>query len=222
MMLDTFARQTVVVKAWRSSSVMVYPSRVPKLWTETVDAHRSAVREAILERTGALVAAQGLPAVTMSRIAEEAGIGRATLYKYFPDVEAVLVAWHGEHVGHHLRHLAEVRDGDGTAVERLAVVLGECADIAGRRLLPGAQLATLLHRGDDVRRAEEHLVELVRDLVSEAVRDGDLRGDVAPDELARYCLAAVSAAGSLDAQAAVERLVGVVLDGLRVTSAPRR
>jgi AcrR family transcriptional regulator len=28
----------------------------------------------------------------MSRIAAEAGIGRVTLYKYFPDVEAVLAA----------------------------------------------------------------------------------------------------------------------------------
>lgn len=32
--------------------------------------------------------------MTMSRIAEEIGIGRATLYKYFPDVEAILLAWH--------------------------------------------------------------------------------------------------------------------------------
>jgi AcrR family transcriptional regulator len=195
---------------------------VPRLWTDTVDEHRSAVRAAILECTGELVAAHGLPAVTMSRIAEETGIGRATLYKYFPDVEAVLVAWHGEHVGHHLEHLATVRDGDGTALERLAVVLGACADIAGRRLSPGGQLASLLHRGDDVRQAEERLVALVGDLVAEAAREGELRDDVAPDELARYCLAAVSAAGSLNAPAAVERLLGVVLDGLRGTATPRR
>jgi AcrR family transcriptional regulator len=36
--------------------------------------------------------------VTMSKIAEEAGIGRATLYKYFSDLEGILVAWRGEHV----------------------------------------------------------------------------------------------------------------------------
>ena len=38
-----------------------------------------------------MVAAHGLASVTMSRIAEETGIGRATLYKYFSDVEAILV-----------------------------------------------------------------------------------------------------------------------------------
>jgi AcrR family transcriptional regulator len=52
------------------------------------------VREAILDATGELVLSRGLLAVTMSDIAEATGIGRATLYKYFPGVEAILNAWH--------------------------------------------------------------------------------------------------------------------------------
>ena len=52
------------------------------------------MREAILDATGELVLSRGLLAVTMSDIAEATGIGRATLYKYFPDVEAILNAWH--------------------------------------------------------------------------------------------------------------------------------
>jgi AcrR family transcriptional regulator len=71
---------------------------MPKLWSETIAAHRHTVRETILDATWALVAEHGLLAVTMSQIAEEAGIGRATLYKYFPDVEAILLAWHERHV----------------------------------------------------------------------------------------------------------------------------
>ncbi|MGW4822720.1 helix-turn-helix domain-containing protein [Streptomyces sp. NPDC004227] len=54
-----------------------------KLWDETMDAHRRAVQDAVLETTVALVAEHGLGSVTMSQIAKEAGIGRATLYKYF-------------------------------------------------------------------------------------------------------------------------------------------
>jgi AcrR family transcriptional regulator len=67
---------------------------VPKLWTETVETHRQEVREAILDATASLVQSRGLLAVTMSDIAEATGIGRATLYKYFPDVETILSAWH--------------------------------------------------------------------------------------------------------------------------------
>jgi len=75
---------------------------MPKLWDETIEAHRRAVRDATLDTAAALVAERGLRAVTMSQIAEETGIGRATLYKYFPDVEAILVAWHERHISAHL------------------------------------------------------------------------------------------------------------------------
>jgi len=78
---------------------------VPKLWTETIETHRREVREAILDTTAALVAEHGLLGVTMSQIAEETGIGRATLYKYFPDVEAILLAWHDRQITGHLAQL---------------------------------------------------------------------------------------------------------------------
>src|ERR671933_516519 len=83
---------------------------VPKLWNETIEAHRRAVRDAILDTTWALVDEHGLRSVTMSRIAQQTGIGRATLYKYFPDVEAILVAWHDRHVSRHLQQLTQLGD----------------------------------------------------------------------------------------------------------------
>ena len=91
-----------------------YSEDVPKLWSETIDAHRRGVREVIVETTAALVAEHGLRAVTMSQIAEGAGIGRATLYKYFTDMESILLAWHERHVTAHLRHLVELRDQPAT------------------------------------------------------------------------------------------------------------
>jgi AcrR family transcriptional regulator len=91
---------------------------VPRLWDETIEAHRRAVRDATLDTTAALVAEHGLASVTMSQIAEQTGIGRATLYKYSPDVEAILVAWHEREVTGHLAQLASVRDRAGRAGER--------------------------------------------------------------------------------------------------------
>ena len=186
---------------------------VPKLWNETIEAHRHAVREAILETTAALVTEHGLTAVTMSQIAEGAGIGRATLYKYFPDVEAILVAWHERHVAGHLEHLAEVRDQAGDAGERLEAVLEAYALISHHRE-HGTELAALLHRGEHVARAQRQLSVLIRDLLTEAAKTGDVRDDVAPDELASYCLHALAAASSLRSKTAVRRLVTVTLAGL--------
>src|SRR5450759_5946872 len=96
---------------------------MPKLWNDTIEAHRHAVREATLDTTAALVAEHGLGSVTMSRIAEETGIGRATLYKYFPDVEAILLAWHERQIGRHLEHLADVADHASETADRLQDVL---------------------------------------------------------------------------------------------------
>jgi len=186
---------------------------MPKLWNETIEAHRSAVRDATLNATAALVAEHGLASVTMSRIAEETGIGRATLYKYFPDVEAILVAWHERQVAGHLEHLTKVRDGTGKAGERLEAVLEAYAFIAQEH--HGTELAALLHRGEHVARAQRQLRDFVRDLLIEGAATGDFRDDVAPDELARYCLHALSAAAGLPSKAAVRRLVTVTLAGLR-------
>src|SRR6266542_3001043 len=141
-----------------SSLDVTYAWLVPKLWNETIEAHRRAVRDATLDTAAALVAEHGLRSVTMSQIAEETGIGRATLYKYFPDVEAILVAWHERHVAGHLEYLVEVRDQAGQAGERLEAVLEAYAVIQHKR--HAAELA-FLHRNEHVGRAQRHLSELI-------------------------------------------------------------
>ncbi len=195
--------------------VVIYTEVVPRLWNETIEAHRRAVRGAILDTTWALVTEHGLTSVTMSQIAEKTGIGRATLYKYFPNVEAILLAWHERHVTGHLEHLAELRDQAGGAGERLEAVLEAYALISHHREHHGTELVAFLHRGEHVARAQQQLIDLVRDLLTEGAETGDIRDDVAPDELASYCLHALTAAGSLPSKAAVRRLVTVTLAGLR-------
>ncbi len=192
----------------------MYTAEVPRLWTGTIEAHRRAVRDATLDTTAALVAERGMASVTMSRIAAETGIGRATLYKYFPDVEAILAAWHERQITGHLQQLAAVRDQADGPGERLEAVLGAYALITYERP-HGTELAALVHRGEHLARAHQHLSDLIRDLLAEAAKTGDIRNDVAPEELASYCLNALTAASSLPSEAAVRRLVTVTLDGLR-------
>ena len=192
---------------------MVYTEAMPKLWNKTIEAHRNAVHEATLDTTAALVAKHGLRSVTMSQIAEQTGIGRATLYKYFSDVEAILVAWHERHINRHLAYLAEVRDQAGGVGERLEEVLEAYALI--RYEHHGTELAPLLHQGEHFSRAQQRLGRLIRDLLTEGTKTGDVRSDIAADELASYCLHALTAATSLPSKAAVRRLVAVTLAGLR-------
>ncbi len=186
---------------------------MPKLWNDTIEEHRQAVRDATLDATAALVAENGLASVTMSQIAKETGIGRATLYKYFPDVEAILVAWHERQISGHLDHLAQVRGHAGDPGERLDAVLTAYALMSTQH--HDSDFAALLHRGDHVVRAQNHLSDFVRDLLAEAAETGAVRDDVAPDELASYCLSSLAAARNLPSKAAVRRLVMVTLAGVR-------
>jgi AcrR family transcriptional regulator len=191
-----------------------YSSVVPRLWDDTIEAHRRAVRDAVLQATAGLVAEHGLRAVTMSAIAQGTGIGRATLYKYFPDVDAILVAWHERQIAGHLQHLVQVRDHAGPrAIARLAAVLEAYALMANQHQT--SELAAGLHRGPHVAGARRQLQEFIRELVADGAQRGELRGDVAPDELASYCLHALEAARTLPSKAAVRRLVSVVVCGLR-------
>ena len=189
---------------------------MPKLWTDTLEEHRRAVRDATLDTTAALVAERGLASVTMSQIAAETGIGRATLYKYFPDVEAILTAWHQRQVARHMEQLAAVRDqASGGPGGRLKAVLTAYATITHQRP-HGTELAAVVHRGEHLADAQQQLLGFLRDLIADAANTGEVRDDVPPTELASYCLHALQAASSLPSEAAAHRLVTVTLAGLRL------
>jgi len=189
---------------------------MPKLWSETIDAHRRAVRDATLDTAALLVARHGLRSVTMSQIAEETGIGRATLYKYYPDVESILFSWHERQIEDHLHRLAQVRDQTNGPGARLVAVLEAYAHISQEsHRHHDTELGRFLHRDEQVVAAERRLSDLVRQLLVESAEAGEVRKDVAPDELASYCLHALSAASRLASAAAVRRLVAVTIAGLR-------
>jgi len=97
---------------------------------------------------------------------------------------------------------------------RVRVVLAY-ALICHRRGRHGAELAALLHRRENVAELQQRLLHLIRDLLAEVAATGGLRVDVPPEELASFCMHALTAAADLPSEAAVRRLVTVTLAGLR-------
>jgi AcrR family transcriptional regulator len=190
---------------------------VPKLWNETIAAHREAVREAILDATWQLVVEHGLSAVSMSQIAETAGIGRATLYKYFPDVEAILLAWHERQITAHLEQLAAIRDQSADPAVRLRAVLTGYAFLSRHRGAHPGDLASFLHRGTHLEPAQQQLLSMVTQLLSDAAAAGAIRTDTTPDQLAAYALHALAAAADLPDETAVHRLVEIITAGLQLS-----
>ena len=209
----------------------MYDWLVPRLWSETIETHRNAVRDATLDAGAEVVGRRGLASATMSEIAETAGISRATLYKYFPDVESILVAWHDSQVTEHLAQLENARDGADPS-RRLEAVLETYA--LHQRDRAASALAPILHptsaighrpgHGDlgthTTHTAGQHLATLVTELIQERVQAGVIRDDVPAAELTNYCLHALAAAESLTSSAAVRRLCRLVLDSLAMPSNP--
>ena len=71
-----------------------------------------------------------------------------------------------------------------------------------------------MHQGDQRAQAQNQFHLMIRDLVTEGADAGQLRDDVADDELASYCLHALTAASGMASKAAVRRLVDVIMAGL--------
>ena len=195
---------------------------MPRIWAATIDAHRRQVNDAILDATAELVAAHGPLSVAMSAIAERAGIGRATLYKYFPDVESILVAWHERDFAHHLHRLRALSEKRDVTLEDLAeFVRGQ------RRHHPHRQgsdimgpLAHTLAGAEGVFEdtIEPEIVAVLTDLFTRLARRNQVRGDHDPAVLARWLLHAVHAPGDLDDHAVAQLL----LDSLAPEPARRR
>jgi hypothetical protein len=70
----------------------------------------------------------------------------------------------------------------GQAAKRLEAVLETYALMQHEH--HGTELAVLLHRGEHIARAQQHLSNLLRGLLTECAKAGEVRKDVAADKLA--------------------------------------
>lgn len=193
------------------------PRRHRKPWSHTVREHRQGIREGVLDAAAELVAERGLTGVTMAAIAERTVIGRATLYRHFPDVDAVLTAWHERQLAVHLEHLTGFVARATEPADQLRNLLTGYAQMSGRHGASEDSIAAALHARPHAARTQDEVAGLVSGVLTACVEAGVVRGDVPVGELSTYCLRALTAVGPSSSGATVRRLVGVTLDALRPT-----
>jgi AcrR family transcriptional regulator len=199
-------------------SVRLYDAGMPRLWNATIETHRDAVRQAVLDAAANLVAGQGIAGVNMSAIAQGAGIGRATLYKYFPDVESILLAWHERQVQAHLAELIRIRDHTQGIRQQLEAVLHAYAFISQSGHADAE--AARLHQGPHAGRAQQQLAGFLAELIQDGANGSVFRTDVPAEELAAFCLHALEAAAGMTSHEAVLRLITVTLGALEPAPSP--
>ncbi|WP_410671723.1 TetR family transcriptional regulator [Amycolatopsis sp. cmx-4-68] len=166
-----------------------------------VDARRN--REAILRAADEAFSEDA--DIALDEVARRAGLGRATVYRHFPDRTALALAV----AGHHLAGLKNlVRDKESFR-ELLRTVLAMQA-----RRRPLVRLFRELPERS--RRQYTHaLISLLRPAFERAQRDGSVRADLEPADLALlFEMHEAALAAGPAPQEPAERLVRVFLDGL--------
>lgn len=190
-----------------------YLCDVPKIWSDTVEQHRSDVRQSILHTTATLVAERGERAVTMSEIATEVGIGRATLYKYFNDIDSILDAWHEHMIATHLADLTSIAERHSDAEMRLRAVVTRHVEMIQEHHSPGASIMTAnAFRSQAVTNGLDRLVRFFAKHVKDAQAEGGLDPTAPAVEYSRFLLHALDAAGSTETKAATIRLIDLALN----------
>ena len=189
---------------------------MPKLWEATIEGHKDSVKLAIVQATAKLVHGHGVTALTMSAIANTAGIGRATLYRYVKDTAEAIQLWHAYQIGEHLRQLQEVAAATPEA-QRLSAVLERYA--TNRQHQHGNHDYDALHRSATVSNARQTVATLLKELISADSETGAIRTDSPIDELVQYAIASLEAAAYMPDRDAALRLARIVEQSLRPSAA---
>jgi len=195
---------------------------MPRIWADTMEGHRRQVNDAILDATADLIGEQGPLSVAMSAIADRAGIGRATLYKYFPDVESILVAWHTRDFGGHLHRLEALSEADEVTLNDLAEFVYSqrrnhphhgAADVVAPLAHTLAGAAGVLDGA-----IEREIIDVLTALLIRLADRKEARDDQDPELLAQWLLHATHAPSDLDDKAVAQ----LVADSLAPKPSSRR
>ncbi|WP_433862020.1 TetR/AcrR family transcriptional regulator [Streptomyces sp. L7] len=166
--------------------------------------------DAILDATAHLVHRDGVAGLTMTALAEASGVGRATLYRYVPDVGSALEAWQQREVANHLQRLRTIA-GDSAPADRLENVLMGYARLRSHRHGDDGSL----HDTARLAPAEGEVCDLLAGIIEDAAHDGLARADIQPRVLAAYATGALGAAAMLPEPSAATRLAALVTESIR-------
>ncbi|MGC8626052.1 MAG: TetR/AcrR family transcriptional regulator [Acidimicrobiales bacterium] len=196
----------------------------PARWSEVVDEHRAEQREHILSVALQVLRERGMASLTMSAIAERAGMSRTTLYHYFADVDSVLAAWVGQEIERSLAvMLAEARAIADPAERLEHLVEVQARSFASQSHRLSAELFESEAGPPAVRREVETrmapLRELLAETIVEASAQGVLRSEVDPalgSDLVLGLLGAIRrrlVAGTVHREEAVRAVMGLLRSG---------
>ena len=105
---------------------------MPKIIGESLASHRELTRARPFEALGSLMGEQSFESITMSQIAERAGVGRTAVYNHFADKEVLLLAYMREVTSEFARILTQRLDAEPDPLMRLRIYVRSHLQMIGR------------------------------------------------------------------------------------------
>ena len=188
--------------------------------TGTAKAHRKPRADAIRNRELLLDAARqvfGARAgqASLEAVARQAGVGVGTLYRHFPTREALFEAVYRRELDE-LGELAERLAQEAAPVEALRRWLHANVRLVATKKGMVEGLRLVAHGSNELKAYSfERLIGALSLLLERGVAAGELRGDIAAEDLLRTLVGILYAERAGDWQPIALRLVDVFVDGLR-------
>lgn len=152
-------------------------------WQEQLSDARTGLRHAIQQAAVRLVEERGMPNVSMSAVAEAAGVSRQTVYNHYPDLESIVLASARTEISIAQGFIGEAIDAAPDAATALEIFVrgtltgqGENEVIAsGSGMSPGGE--------DEVLEMLEPIHQQLRGILRRGVDDGSFRSDLDPEDV---------------------------------------
>lgn len=149
------------------------------LWEESLSDHKTRQADQIVMAALEIVATDGMSRLSMSAIADNAGISRQTLYRYYPDIDSVLTAAMTSTASE--AHINELMS-DGTPSEQLDSLVAMILEGAAAGHPSPAQYEQSLppRAREAARKHAEQIEQLVIGMIEQGVADGSFSADLDP------------------------------------------
>ncbi|MCY0904054.1 TetR/AcrR family transcriptional regulator [Arthrobacter sp. H14-L1] len=155
---------------------------MPRIAAPTNVEQREQTQRKILAAFGTLLFTHGLPGLTMTDVARQAGVGRTAVYNYFADLEQLLVAYALDETGRFVSDLKSELALLDSPVDRLALYIRvQMEDLARRHLPPGPAMRSVLSPGSFAKLGV-HVGEL-NAVLQDILRDGMEQGYIPTNDV---------------------------------------
>jgi len=178
-------------------------------------------RDRLLEAAKNVFSAGG-PQASLEAVARTAGVGIGTLYRHFPTREALFEAVYRQEVKH-LADLAERLKEQTPPIEALRVWLHSVIRFVATKKGMSTALAFAIAKDSELLSFSiDQLTRAINLLLQQAIAAGEVRRDVAAEDLLRAVVGMCYTHDQPGWQKNVLRLVDVLIDGLRNQGVKRR